>query len=466
MPIIPTVPEYITVHLGRPDEPAENVTVPFSDYLKNVASSEIYPTWPTEAIKANIYAQSSVALNRIYTEHYRAQGYDFDITASPANDQTYIYGRDIFDPVAMLVDELYGTYLRRGENVEPLFATFCDGDKVTCNGLSQWGTVALADQGQTAEEMIRYYYGSDVNVVTGAPIENQVGTPPLVPLREGDTGRDVELIQRRLNRISRNYPGIPKIYPQDGFFDRSTTDAVRTFQEVFGIPVDGIVGRETWYKIQWIYNAVKRLQSVNSEGLALSEVTTEYPGALSLGMRSEGVANLQYYLDYIAAFVPSVRPVAIDGIFGSDTRASVISFEETYGLEVDGEIDRADFARLQNVYYGLLVANADLYRESDAIPFPGRILREGVEGDDVRALQRYLSAISERYTDIPSVTVDGIFGGATANAVRAFQKRFDLPESNGRVNAITWAAIVSVYEDAVIGSLVNEGQYPGYVIGQ
>lgn len=466
MPLTPTVPEYITVHLGRPDEAAENVTVPFSDYLKNVASSEIYPTWPEEAIKANIYAQSSVALNRIYTEFYRAQGYDFDITSTPANDQTFIYGRDIFDPVAALVDEQYGSYLRRDGNVEPLFATFCDGDEVTCNGLSQWGTVTLANQGQSAEEMIRYFYGEDVTVVTDAPIENQTASAPEVPLREGDTGRDVELIQRRLNRISRNYPGIPKIYPQDGFFDNSTAEAVRTFQEVFGLTVDGIVGRDTWYRIQWIYNAVKRLQSVNSEGIALSEITTEYPGELSLGARSEGVANLQYYLDYVATFVPSVLPVNIDGVYGEETRASVVSFEETYGLPVDGAVDRGDFARLQNVYYGLLVANADLYRQSDAIPFPGRILREGVDGDDVRALQRYLSALSEYYPEIPSVTVDGVFGSATAAAVRAFQERFGLPDPNGRVNAITWAAIVSVYEDNLIGREVSEGQYPGYAVGE
>lgn len=465
MPQLPTVPEYITVHLGRPDDDAENVTLPYSDYLKNVASSEIYPTWPEEAIKANVLAQSSVALNRVFTEFYRSRGYDFDITSTPANDQTFIKGRDIFESVSSVVDDLYASYLRRGENVEPLFATFCDGAEVTCNGLSQWGTVTLANEGRSAEEIIDFYYGSDVNVVRDAPIANQPFSPPAVPVREGDTGRDVELIQRRLNRISRNYPGIPKIPKVDGFFDESTAAAVRKFQEVFGLSVDGIVGRDTWYRIQAIYTAVKRLQSVNSEGIRLSEITTQYPGALRLGDSSEGVANLQYYLDYIATFVPSVAPVTIDGIFGQQTLDSLRSFERTYGLTEDGEVDRAEWSRIQNVYYGLLVANADLYRQTDVIPFPGRILRRGIQGDDVRYLQRYLSALSQEYPEIPSVTVDGDFGAATEAAVRAFQELFGLPNPSGRVNAITWEAITEVYEDTVVGLEVAEGQYPGYTIG-
>ena len=272
MPETPVIPEKIVVHLGAPDEPAENVTVNFVDYIKNVASSEIYPTWPTEALKANILAQTSVALNRVYTEYYRSRGYDFDITSSTAIDQSFVYQRDIFDTVDTLVNEIFNSYIRRKGFIEPLFATFCDGVEVSCDGLSQWGSVELAGQGESYISILRRYFGDDVEIVTGAPVENVSPSPPSAPLREGDTGRDVESIQLRINRISQNYPAIPKIYPTDGFFGQSTKDAVTEFQRVFGLTPDGIVGSATWYKIQFIYNAVKNLYTVNSEGLKYGDL--------------------------------------------------------------------------------------------------------------------------------------------------------------------------------------------------
>ena len=462
---LPTVPQYITVHLGTPNENVQNVTVPFDDYLKNVASSEIYPTWPVASIRANILAQQSFALNRIYTEYYRSRGYDFDITSSTQNDQRYIYGRDIFDNISDAVDDLYGSYIRKSGRIEPFYSAFCDGYEVQCEGLSQWGTVTLANQGLNSLEILRAYYGDDIEIVTNAPIENQIGSAPTVPLKEGDSGRDIELIQRRLNRISVNFPGIPKIYPADGFFDRSTTDAVKRFQEVFSLTPDGIVGRASWYKIQSVYNAVKRLHDINSEGLTLVDISTQYPGVLKLGDVSEGVRVVQYYLDYIGTFVPTVTPVAIDGIFGENTYASLISFQKTYGLLENGEVNREVYAKMQNVYYGLLLSNSDMYNETDAIPFPGRILRRGLSGKDVRILQNYLIKIQEYYKDIPLLAADGVYGAETERAVRAFQERFNLSQRNGRVNAITWDAIASIYEDLVLGEQVNHGQYPGYTVG-
>lgn len=465
MSLVPTVPEYITVHLGNPDENAQNITVPFTEYLERVASSEIYPTWPASAIRANVLAQASFALNRIYTEYYRSRGYDFDITSTTQYDQRFIPDRDVFDNVTEIVDDLYGSYIRKIGSVEPLFASFCDGYEVVCDGLSQWGSVELANQELNSFEILKAYYGDDIEIVTNAPIENQSASAPTVAIREGDTGRDVELIQRRLNRISVNYPGIPKIFPQDGFFDKSTTDAVRKFQEVFSLTPDGIVGRETWYKIQTIYNAVKRLHDINSEGLSFAEISTEYPGELKIGDISSGVRVVQYYLNYIFTFVPTVTPSAIDGIFGEQTRNAVLSFQQTYGLPTDGNIDRRDFAKMQNIYYGLLLSNSDDFQSTDAIPFPGRILHVGLQGEDVRILQNYLIRIHESFPQIPLIASDGVFGSETERAVIAFERLFNLEQQNGRVNAITWAAIADVYEDLILGERVNAGQYPGYAIG-
>ena len=320
----PIIPENIVIHLGAPDEDAQNVTERFQDYIANVASSEIYPSWPEEAIRANILAQISVALNRVYTEYYRSRGKDFDITSSPAYDQTYIYQRNIFSNISEIVDDIFNSYIKRKAYIEPLFATFCDGVEVSCNGLSQWGSVSLANDGLSALEILKRYYGDDIEVISNVNVENVTGTAPAVPLREGDSGRDVELIQLKLNRISRNYPGIPKIYPSDGFFGVSTTDAVKKFQEVFNLTPDGIVGHSTWYRIQNVYNGVKRLQEVNSEGIKIKELSTQYANTLEEGDASGGVITLQYYLNYISLFVPTVLGTSVDGVFGPGTKASVI----------------------------------------------------------------------------------------------------------------------------------------------
>lgn len=461
----PVIPEKIVVHLGAPGSNDPNVTVSFADYVKNVASSEIYPTWPREAIRANVLAQISVALNRVYTEFYRSSGKDFDITSSPAYDQTYIYQRNIFANVSEIVDEIFNSYIRRKGFVEPLFATFCDGVEVECNGLSQWGSVELANQGLDAYEILRRFYGSDIEIVENVEVENVERSAPPVALSEGDSGRDVELMQIRLNRISGNFPGIPKIYPTDGFFDVSTTDAVRKFQEVFNLGVDGIIGKNTWYRIQNVYNAVKRLQTVNSEGLRIEEISTQYTDTLSEGDASGGVITLQYYLDYISTFVPTVLGVEVDGAFGPATKNSVISFQKTYNLAQNGIVDRIVWERIQNTYYSLLSSVPFEFSEGVLLPFPGRVLRVGIEGEDVRALQEYLNFISGYYPSIPRLTPDGVFGPGTASAVSEFKRIFEIPGDPGRVSVQTWDAITNVYDDLFNGGVVREGQYPGYVIG-
>lgn len=462
----PTIPESIVIHLGPPDSDAENVTESFADYIKNVASSEIYPTWPREALIANILAEISVALNRVYTGFYRNRGYDFDITSSIANDQSYIYQRNIYSNISELVDEIFTSYIKRPEFIEPLYATFCDGVEVTCNGLSQWGSVDLANQGLSAFDILKNYYGTNLEIVSNVPISDSVGSPPTAILREGDTGRDVELLQRKLNRISTNYPGIPKIYPADGFFGASTTDAVRVFQEVFNLEPDGIVGKNTWYRIDAIYNAVKRLSALNSEGLRLSDLSTAYPSVLQEGDSSSGVLVLQYYLHYISAFIPTVTDLTVDGSFGPTTKNSVISFQKTFGLPETGIVDRAVWDEIESAYYSYLRSIPYEFTEGTALPFPGRIIREGVEGNDVRALQEYLNFISETYTAIPKIAVDGVFGPATESALQAFIDIFGIEASPNRVSAPLWNAITNVYDDLYVGNTAREGQYSGAVVGE
>lgn len=462
----PAIPETITVHLGLPEAPAQNVTVSFPDYIKNVASSEIYPTWPDAAIRANIYAQISYALNRVYTRYYPSRGFDFDITSVTAYDQSFVYGRDIFENVASIVDEIFNSYLRRRGSVEPLFAAYCDGVRVSCDGLSQWGSVALAEEGLTPYEILTRYYGDDIDIVTDVPVGDAPFAPPLSPLREGDIGAAVELLQRRLNRISANFPAIPKIYPANAVFGPATTAAVKEFQRVFDLTPDGVVGPATWYRVLYIYNGIKRLSELNSEGLTLGEISTQFPSALSRGSTGVGVEVLQYYLAYIAAFVATVPSVTVDGVFGEETEAAVRAFQRTYGLAEDGVVGEVTWRELSDVYEGLVASLPIRFSEGVTLPFPGDALSLGSEGEAVRVIQEYLAYIAKTYGSIPAITPDGVFGPATRDAVAAFQSLFAIPGISGVVGALTWDAIASVYEDLYEGNRAEEGQFPGYTIGE
>ena len=460
---IPFIPDVITVHLGAPnDSTAPNVTVPFVDYIKNVASSEIYPTWPENALRANIYAQISFALNRVYTEYYRSRGYPFDITSSTAYDQYFVNGRDIFENIDRIVSEIFNSYLRRPGSVEPLFAQYCDGINVSCpGGLSQWGSVTLANQNLTPYEILQNYYGDNLEIVTDVPVGSVEASVPPVLLRVGSSGDDVRTLQIRLNRISDNFPSIPKIVQTDGIFLEDTEAAVRQFQQVFNLSADGVVGRSTWYAIERIYSSVKRLNELNSEGITLQEVTKQYPEVLRLGSRGAGVSNLQYFLDYLSAFYDSIPPLAIDGVFGATTEQAVKDAQRTLGLTADGVVGELTWNAIYNAYLGVLEGIPIRYTEGNVLPYPGFLLRIGAESEVVRVLQEYLNYISQSFPEIPEVNPTGYFGNRTQEAVIAFQTLLDLP-ANGVVGAITWNAITDLYSDLFNGARVNEGQYPGY----
>lgn len=350
--VLPYVPQRITVHLGTPNSDAQNVTVSFSDYVKNVASSEIYPTWDESALRANILAITSFALNRVYTEFYRSRGYDYDITNSTAFDQYFVNGRSFFDNVSRIVDELFDDYLRRPGFVEPLAAKFCNGTTVTCEGLSQWGSQNLAQQGYTSTEILDSYYG-DVEIVTNAPIQGITTSYPGTPLRRGTTGPSVVTVQASLNRIAQSYPAIPKIPVVDGIFGSRTEAAVRKFQEIFNLSPDGIVGPATWYALVRIYVAVTRLAELRSQGqrfYANSWATTD---PIEQGDTGIKVEHLQYMLSVLSAYIPEIPPVNIDGIFGNATRAAVIAAQRRFGLPQTGIVDFQTWDEIYDQFSGI-----------------------------------------------------------------------------------------------------------------
>ena len=350
--VIPYVPQNITVHLGAPGSNAENVTVPFVDYVKNVASSEIYPTWDESALRANILAIVSFALNRGYTEFYRSRGYDFDITSSTAYDQYFVNGRSYFENIERLVDDLFNDYLRRPGFVEPLAAKFCNGTTVTCEGLSQWGSQNLAQQGYDANQILRSYYGN-VETVVNAPVLGLRSSYPGTPLRLGSRGPNVVVVQVALNRIAQNYPAIPKLAVTDGIFGSRTEASVRAFQEIFGLTVDGVVGRATWYAIVRLYTAVTRLSELRSLGQQFYAISWNPENALQVGSTGETVRYLQYMLSIMADFIPGIPNLTVDGIYGNATRNAVLAAQRRFRLPETGIVDRETWDEIYDQYSGI-----------------------------------------------------------------------------------------------------------------
>lgn len=350
--VIPYVPQNITVHLGAPSSSAANVTVPFADYVKNVASSEIYPTWEESALRANILAIVSFALNRVYTEFYRSRGYDFDITNSTAYDQYFVNGRSYFENVSALVDELFNDYLRRPGFVEPLAAKFCNGTTAICEGLSQWGSQNLAKQGYNSTQILRSYYGN-IETVLNAPIRGITSSYPGTPLRKGSTGPNVVVLQVALNRIAQDYPAIPKLAQTDGVFGERTEASVKRFQEIFGLTPDGIVGPATWYEIVRLYTAVTDLAELRSEGQRFYSINWNPVTALRVGSTGDYVSFLQYMLAVISQFIPEIPPIAVDGIYGTSTRAAVLAAQRRFRLPETGVVDQQTWDKIYDQYSGI-----------------------------------------------------------------------------------------------------------------
>ena len=256
---LPYIPKTITVHLGAPSQWAENVTVSFTDYIKNVASSEIYATWPDDTIRANVLAIMSFTLNRVYTEWYRNQGYDFTITSSTAFDHKWIYGRNIYESISQVVDEIFDNYLSRPGVRQPILTQYCDGRQVQCpNWMTQWGSCNLGEQGYSPIEILRNFYGDSIYVNTAEQISGIPASWPGNDLTVGSTGDKVRQMQEQLDMIATVYTAIPRVTP-DGIYGQRTANAVREFQSIFGLPENGVVDFSTWYKISHIYVGISRI---------------------------------------------------------------------------------------------------------------------------------------------------------------------------------------------------------------
>ena len=370
--ITPFIPQQITVHLGPPGSDAENVTVSFVDYVKNVASSEIYPTWEESALRANILAIVSFALNRVYTEFYRSRGYDFDITSSTAYDQYFVKGRSFFDNVSRIADELFNDYLRRPGFVEPLAAKFCNGTTVTCEGLSQWGSQNLALQGLNSTQILKNYYGN-VEIVNNAPIRGITTSYPGYPLRRGTTGPSVVVIQTELNRISQNYPAIPKVPNVDGIFGVRTENAVKKFQEVFNLTPDGVVGPATWYALIRLYTAVTSLSELRSLGQQFYTNSWVLNNPIRQGDTGVRVEHLQYMLSVLSAYIQQIPPLVIDGIFGPRTRNAVVAAQRLFGLPETGVVDSETWDEIYDQYSG--IENIS-FRDPEDFPYTQALINQ------------------------------------------------------------------------------------------
>lgn len=439
----PIVPNVITVHLGKPDEAVRNISVSFTDYISNVASSELYPTWPKESLEANIYAIISFAMNRIYNEWYRSKGYNFDITSSPVYDQAFIENRSTYENINNIVEQIFNNYVVKGSQVQPYFTRYCDGRNTTCDGLSQWGSVSLANQGKKAFDILKYYYGNDISIKYDAPVGDVVEGYPGYEIKLGSAGNPVLLIQRDLRRIRKNYPAIPNITNTLGIYDEETVAAVKKFQEIFSLPVTGVVNKATWYKIKYIYTSVKKLSDLYSEGLSINETTFLYEDELNYGDTGIEVEHVHYFLDALAFLDPDIPRLPLNSIYNNNTVTIVEAFQGKYGLPVTGVFTYRDWKVLKEIYQKILKSYPSEYQNYVNDLYPDYFLVRGTTGKDVERFQRYLLAICRYDHSIPGVRVNGVFDELTEKSVYKLQKDNGL-DQNGIVGPILWRKVVEL----------------------
>lgn len=439
----PIVPNNITVHLGAPDEAARDITIPFTDYIENVASSELYPTWPGNALTANIYAIISFTMNRIYNEWYRSKGYNFDITSSPIYDQTYTENRSTYENINDIVSEIFNNYVVKGNQIQPYFTTYCDGRVTTCNGLSQWGSVSLANQGKNPLQILRNYYGSDIEIKYDAPVGDTTMGFPGYDIGLGYAGNPVLAIERDLRRISKNYPAIPEITDTLGIYNEELVNAVKKFQEIFGLPITGVVDKATWYRIKYIYTSVKKLSDLYSEGLTEEEATFLYTDRLSYGDTGIEVEYIHYFLDAIAFLDKDIPRLPTNSIYNNNTITMVKAFQEKYNLPVTGVFTYSDWTVLKNAYRNILKSFPKEYQDYVNELYPDYFLTRGMTGEDVKRFQKFLLAICRFDKSIPGVRVNGIFDELTEKSVKKIQQDYGF-DINGIVGPLLWRKVVEL----------------------
>ena len=413
-------------------------------------------SWPEEALRANIIAQVSLALNRIWTEGYPSRGYSFNITGSPGYDQAYVNGRTVFAVMERLTAELFNTYVQRSGDAEPYYTEYCDGRTVTCPGMKQWGTVDRAREGLNALQILRYYYGNRVQLVTTNNIAAIPSSYPGSPLRRGSTGTNVRILQKQLSRIAKDYPsfGKPAV---TGTFDEATENSVKKFQKQFGLTADGIVGKATWYKISYIYVSVKDLAELTSEGETAEGIQSAggWPGTvLRRGSTGSSVEQVQFWLSDLAQFDSSLVRVSVDGSYGAATERAVRAFQQKQNLAADGVVG-------QTTWNALYAAWVDAQSDLGGTAWPGTALRRGDTGMEVRLVQFWLRLAADNYSALRTVTVDGSYGAATVSAVTAFQSLFGLT-ADGVVGRSTWNKLKEVglaVANKIVAANVAPGQF-------
>ena len=439
----PIVPNTITVHLGKPDEKSRNITVSFIQYISNVASSELYPTWPKNALIANIYAIISFTMNRIYNEWYRSKGYSFDITSSPIYDQSFVENRSTYENINNIVEEIFNNYVVKGSQVQPYFTRYCDGRKSQCDGLSQWGTVELANKGKSPLDILKYYYGNDISIFYDAPVGDNIEGYPGYEVKLGSAGNPVLLIQRDLKRIRKNYPAIPNITTTLGIYDEETVEAVKKFQQIFSLPITGVVDKATWYKIKYIYTSVKKLSGLYSEGLSEGETTFLYEDELNYGDTGIEVEHIHYFLDAIAFLDPDIPRLPINSIYNDNSMTMVRAFQKKYGLPETGIFTYQDWKVLKEVYDAILRSFPDEYKTYVEELYPDYFLTKGSTGKDVLRFQRFLLSICRYDHSIPGVRVNGTFDDLTESSVRKLQSDYGF-DVNGIVGPLLWRKVVEL----------------------
>lgn len=413
-------------------------------------------SWPEEALRANIIAQVSLALNRIWTEWYPSRGYSFNITGSPGYDQAYVNGRTVFAVMERLTAELFNTFVQRSGDAEPYFTEYCDGKTVTCPGMKQWGTVDRAREGLNALQILRYYYGNRVQLVTTNNIAAIPSSYPGSPLRRGSTGTNVRILQKQLSRIAKDYPsfGKPAV---TGTFDEATENSVKKFQKQFGLTADGIVGKATWYKISYIYVSIKDLAELTSEGETAEGIQSAggWPGTvLRRGSTGSSVEQVQFWLSDLAQFDSSLVRVSVDGSYGAATERAVRAFQQKQNLTADGVVG-------QTTWNALYAAWVDAQSDLGGTAWPGTALRRGDTGMEVRLVQFWLRLAADNYSALRTVTVDGSYGAATVSAVTAFQSLFGLT-ADGVVGRSTWNKLKEVglaVANKIVAANVAPGQF-------
>ena len=439
----PIVPNNITVHLGAPDEAVKNITVPFTEYISNVASSELYPTWPKNALIANIYAIISFTMNRIYNEWYPSKGYNFDITSSPMYDQKYIENRGTYENINNIVEEIFNNYIVKGNGIQPYFTRYCDGRVTTCEGLSQWGSVSLANQNKTPLEILKYYYGNDISIKYNAQVGNDTIGYPGYEVSLGNAGNPVLAIQRDLRRIRQNYPAIPEIKDTLGIYNEETENAVKKFQEIFNLPATGKVDKGTWYKIKYVYTSVKKLSDLYSEGLTEEEATFLYEDEITYGDTGIEVEYIHYFIDALAFLDPDIPRLPTNSIYSNNTITMVKAFQQKYGLPVTGIFTYADWLVLQDAYNMILKSYPKEYQSYINELYPDYFLVRGMSGEDIKRFQKFLLAICKYDKSIPGVRVNGIFDELTEKSVKKIQQDYGF-DINGIVGPLLWKKVVEL----------------------